>query len=83
MFCTFGFGLPTYFEMFALGVTLFSSFDVQKKEGRNTMKNDTWKASIVATVGDAWLIQIVVKTDCEIMIGATKWREFDSLKPTK
>ena len=35
------------------------------------MKNDTWKAAVVATVGDAWLLQIVVKTDYEIMISAT------------
>ena len=53
--------MPTYFEMFALGVTLFSSLDGQKEERRTTMKNDTWTATAVATMGDAWLIQIVVK----------------------
>ena len=35
------------------------------------MKNDTWKATAVAALGDAWSIQIVVKTGCEIMINAT------------
>ena len=63
--------MPTYFELFALGATLFSSLDGQKEERRNTMKNDTWKAAAVAAMGDAWSIQIVVKTDYEIMISTT------------
>jgi len=66
--CTFGLGVPTYFEMFALGATLFSVLIDQKKERRPKMKNDTWKATAVATVGDAWKIQIAVKDLDEIMI---------------
>lgn len=46
------------------------------------MKNDTWKATAVATLGDAWSIQIAVKTDGEIMIYVTAKGEFDSPKPT-
>lgn len=63
--------MPTYFEMFALGATLFSSFDDQKEERRTTMKNDTWKAAAVATMGDAWLIQIAVNLGYEKMISST------------
>ena len=53
--CTFGFVMPTYFEMFALRATLFSTFnDDQKEERRIIMKNDTLMAATVATLGDAW-----------------------------
>lgn len=35
------------------------------------MKNDTWKAAAVATMGDAWLIQIAVNLGYEKMISST------------
>ena len=66
--CTFGFGVPTYFEMFALGATLFSVLNDQKEERRPKMKNDTWKATAVATVGDAWKKPDSSKNLDEIMI---------------
>lgn len=49
--CTFGAGMPTYFEMFALGATLFSLKGDQKKERSMKMKNDTCKAAVMATLG--------------------------------
>lgn len=50
--------MPTYFEMFALEATLFSSLDSdgQKEERGIAMTNDTWTAAMVATMGDAWII---------------------------
>ena len=48
--------------MFALGATLFSIFHDQKEERRTNMKNDTWTATAMATIGDAWSIQIAVKS---------------------
>lgn len=57
--------------MFALGATLFSVLIDQKEERRPKMKNDTWKATAVATVGDAWKKPDSSKNLDEIMISTT------------
>jgi hypothetical protein len=58
--CLIGFGMPTYFELFSLGATLFSFKDNQnnndqKKERSITMKKVNWNAIGVVVLGEAGL----------------------------
>jgi hypothetical protein len=54
--------MPTYFELFSLGVTLFSfknnqNNNDQKEEKSMDMKNETWNAVGVVVLSDAGLFR--------------------------
>lgn len=64
--------MPTYFELFALGATLFSFKDnqnnnVQKKGRSMKKKNEIWNAVGVVILGEAGFSDQQVKTYNEIM----------------
>lgn len=44
--------MPSYFEMFALGATLFSYTNDQKGKGDDAMNSVNWTAGVVVALGD-------------------------------